>query len=117
MVETVTIPAGVLDILSFMSEILGNYDVSRGDLADGTVAWGGTSGFDDEHNCYFASLSWDDEAPYVEIWDGTEPRAGVMSGLNTVYTIFGYCRYNAVRHRLIGASLPIFREWGDEKTN
>jgi hypothetical protein len=114
MVENVTLPAGVLGTLSFMSEILGEYDTS----SDGMVAWGGTSIFDDdESNCYFASLSWNGEAQYVEIWDGTVPRAGVKPGHNTVYTIFGYCRYHAIYHRLIGASLPIFREWDDGKTN
>ena len=105
MVETVTIPTRVLSTLSFMSEILGDYDT----YSDGMITWGGK-----HEECFFASLCWDGEAPYVEIMDGVEPRVASGKGSNMVYTIFGYCRYQGIYHRLLGATLPIFKEWTDE---
>ena len=109
MVETVTIPGGVLSTLSFMSEILGDYDT----YSDGMITWDGKSMFEEEY-CFFACLRWDGEAHYVEIMDAVEPRVASGKGSNMVYTIFGYCRYQGIYHRLLGAPLPIFKEWNDE---
>ena len=108
MVETVTIPTRVLSTLSFMSEILGDYDT----YSDGMITWGGK-----HEECFFASLCWDGEAPYVEIMDGVEPRVASDKGANLIYTIFGYCRYHAILHQLIGADLPTCEHWNDAKTN
>jgi len=106
MVETVTIPGGVLSTLSFMSEILGDYDT----FTEGMVTWFG----EDPEDGRFASLCWNEDARYVEIADGVEPAAHVKTGRNAAYTIFGYCRYQGIYHRLLGATLPIFKEWNDE---
>jgi hypothetical protein len=117
MVETVTIPGGVLSTLSFMSEILGDYDTySKCRAMDGMITWGGKRMFEEEE-CFFASLCWDGEARYVEIADGVEPADHVRTGRNAAYTIFGYCRYQGIYHRLLGAPLPIFKEWNDAKTD
>ena len=102
MCETTTIPSGVLSTLSFMSEILGDYTT----YSDGMITWSGAEG-----DCWFASLCWDEDARYVEIADGIE--TGEDTGHNAMYTIFGYCRYHGIYHRLLGANLPIFKEWTD----
>ena len=104
MLDIITIPSGVLSTLSFMSEILGDYTT----YSDGMITWSGAEG-----DCWFASLCWDEEARYVEIADGIEPKAHVKTGHNAMYTIFGYCRYHGIYHRLLGANLPIFKEWTD----
>ena len=105
MLDTITIPGGVLSTLSFMSEILGDYTTYH----DGMITWSGKEG-----DCWFASLCWDEDARYVEIFDGIEPADHVKTGHNAMYTIFGYCRYQGIYHRLLGAKLPIFKEWTDE---
>ena len=104
MLDIITIPSGVLSTLSFMSEILGDYTT----YSDGMITWSGAEG-----DCWFASLCWDEDARYVEIADGIEPKAHVKTGHNAMYTIFGYCRYHGIYHRLLGANLPIFKEWTD----
>ena len=104
MLDIITIPSGVLSTLSFMSEILGDYTT----YSDGMITWSGEEG-----DCWFASLCWDEDARYVEIADGIEPKAHVKTGHNAMYTIFGYCRYHGIYHRLLGANLPIFKEWTD----
>ena len=98
---TVTIPARVLSTLSFMSEILGDYDT----YSDGMITWAAN-----HEEQYFASLCWDADAPYVEIMDGVEPRVASDKGANLIYTIFGYCRYQGIYHRLLGATLPTCEE-------
>ena len=65
------------------------------------IAWGGKDPED-----FFCYLCWDDNTHYVEIVDGAEPRTDAKTGRNAVYTIFGYCRYQGIYHRLLGANLP-----------
>jgi len=110
MLDTTTIPSGVLSTLSFMSEILGDYTTysarASASSTGGMITWSGAEG-----DCWFASLCWDEDACYVEIADGIE--TGEDTGHNAMYTIFGYCRYHGIYHRLLGANLPIFKEWTD----
>jgi hypothetical protein len=98
MPETTTIPSGgMLSTLSFLSEILGDYDT----FSKGMIAWGGKDPED-----FFCYLCWDDNTHYVEVVDGAEPRTDAKTGRNAVYTIFGYCRYQGIYHSLLGANLP-----------
>ena len=93
MKDTITIPSGVLSTLSFMSEILGDYDT----FSEGMITW-----FDKENGGWFASLCWDEAVRFVEPIH------------NAIYTILGYCRYQGISHKLLGATLPAFKELRDE---
>ena len=99
------VPIRLLSALSFMSEILGDYTT----YSDGMITWWG-----EQSDCWFASLCWDKDTLYVEIADGVEPQAHVKIGHNAIYTIFGYCRYHGISHKLLGATLPVFKELKDE---
>ena len=94
--QTIEIPYEAFAPLSFMSEILGAYDT----YSYGMITWDGSESI----GCYFAALLWNAEGVVVEITDGGEPFKG---GANTIYTLFGYCRYHGIRHRLLGATLPV----------
>ena len=96
--QTIEIPYGLLSPLSFMSEILGDYDT----YSVGMITWSGAADIS-TFSENFAALLWNAEGVAVEIFDGVEPFKG---GANTIYTIFGYCRYHGIRHRLLGATLP-----------
>ena len=87
--QTIEIPGGILSTLSFMSEILGDYHT----YSDGMITWTGATPRGDS----FASLLWNDEGRTVEIFDGVEP---IKGGEYAIYTIIGYCRYQAIKHTI-----------------
>ena len=88
------IPDTLLSTLSFISENLGEYT----SYSPGMLAWHTKSGD------VFLFLTWDDDGILVQITDGVEPDGRGNS--HSVYTIFGYCRYQGIAHELIGGSLP-----------
>jgi len=94
--ETIEIPAGLLATLSFVSEILGEYDTYMA----GKITW---SGVGQPMGSHFAAIFWSGKTITVEIADGVDP---IKGGGNAVYMLLGYCRYQGIRHRLSGAHLP-----------
>jgi|TARA_Y100000310_G_scaffold82868_1_gene79502 hypothetical protein len=105
MLETTAIDRGLLATLSFMSGVLGHYDT----FSDSMVTWSGKG-----RDFWFAALCWDDDDLYVEIADGVDPKLNRLVARNAAYTIFGYCRYHGISHKLRGAILPAFKESKDD---
>ena len=108
MPKTITIPTGVLSALSFLSEILGEYNT----FSEGMITWGGKDPYD-----IFCYLCWSGGAHYVGVVDGAEPKDGAKTDRYAMYTIFGYCRYQGIHHSLLGADLPALKNDNEAARN